>query len=103
MMKKFWIVIALAALHLVLSKTVVAVAMRIDMFAADAGWAAVALGRTLIAVTRVLYFPIITLSLYSRQWFPGNWIYAPMCLNSLLWAVTIAGVIWWWRKRSIRG
>ena len=103
MMKKIWIVIALTVAHLAVSKTVVAVAMRIDIFAADAGWATVALGRSMIAATRVLYFPVITLSLYSRQWFPGNWIYVPMIANSLLWAAAIAFVLWQWRKRSRRG
>ena len=100
MMKKLWSVVALAAVHLVVSKAIVAVAMRIDIFAADTGWAAVALGRVLIAITRFLYFPIITLSLYSRQWFPGNWIYIPMGVNSLLWGVAAAVVFWWWRGRS---
>ena len=27
--------------------------------------------------------------LYSRQWFPGNWIYVPILINSFLWAAGI--------------
>jgi hypothetical protein len=33
-----------------------------------------------------LHFPIISLSWYSRQWFPGDWIRIPILINSLLWA-----------------
>jgi hypothetical protein len=39
----------------------------------------------LVAVTRGLHFPIISLGWYSRQWFPGPWIAVPMAINSLLW------------------
>ena len=45
--------------------------------------------RILVWATRVLHFPIISMSLYSRQWFPGNWIYVPMLANSFLWAAGI--------------
>ena len=99
MMKKLWTVVMLAVVHLAVSRAIVAVAMQIDMFAADAGWATIALGRSLIALTRILYFPIITLSLYSRQWFPGDWIYVPIAANSLLWGAGTAIILLWWRKR----
>jgi hypothetical protein len=99
-MKKLCTVFALAAAHLAVSKAVVAVAMQIDLYAAEAGWATVALGRSLIALTRVLYFPIITLSLYSRHWFPGDWIYVPLAANSLLWGAAVTMIGWWWWKRS---
>ena len=99
MMNQFLKVIALSAVHLAVSRVIVAVAMKIDMFAADTGWITVVLGKALIALTRILYFPIITLSLYSRQWFPGNWIYVPICANSLIWGAAMALVLWWWPKR----
>jgi hypothetical protein len=98
-MKKLWTVIALAAAHLAVSKAVVAVAMQIDLYAGGAGWTTVALGRSLILLTRVLYFPILTMSLYSRHWFPGDWIVVPMAANSLLWGAGITFLLWWWRKR----
>ena len=98
MMKKLGTAVVLAIVHFTVSKAVVAIAMRIDMFAADAGWATIALGRSLIALTRVLYFPIITLSLYSRQWFPGEWIYVPIAANSLLWGTVTAIFLRWWLK-----
>ena len=40
----------------------------------------------LVAVTRALHFPIISLSWYSRLWFPGDWIRIPILINSFLWA-----------------
>ena len=33
------------------------------------------------------------------QWFPGNWIYVPICANSLIWGAAMALVLWWWPKR----
>ena len=45
--------------------------------------------KTLVAVTRILHFPIISQSWYSRQWFPGDWIRIPILINSLLWACGI--------------
>jgi hypothetical protein len=45
--------------------------------------------RILVTVTTVLHYPIISLALYSRQWFPGKWIYVPIGLNSLLWGIGI--------------
>jgi len=40
----------------------------------------------LVAATRALHFPIISLSWYSRLWFPGDWIRIPILINSFLWA-----------------
>ena len=45
--------------------------------------------RILVIATTVLHYPIITLALYSRQWFPGKWIYIPIGVNSLLWGLAI--------------
>lgn len=101
--KKLLTVVALAAMHLAISKFIVAAAMQLDIFSGEAGWATVALGKSLIVVTRILYFPIITLSLYSRHWFPGDWIYVPICFNSLLWGSFFAIVFWLWRKRTKTG
>jgi hypothetical protein len=89
MIKKITLVLSIAAVHLILAKLVVALTMHLGMFAVETGRAAALLGRILVAVTRVLYFPILTLSLYSRQWFPGNWVHVPMALNSLLWGLVV--------------
>ncbi len=89
MTKKFAILILIAAIHFVMSALVVASFMSI----ADAINAVQAepplVFRMLAVATRILHFPIISLSLYSRQWFPGNWIYIPIFFNSLLWAAGI--------------
>ena len=45
--------------------------------------------QVLVAATRILHFPIVSLSWYPRQWFPGEWIRIPMLINSLLWAAGI--------------
>jgi len=45
--------------------------------------------KVLVVATKILYFPILSLSLYSRQWFPGNWINGVIFINSLLWATVI--------------
>jgi len=54
--------------------------------------------KTLVAVTRILHFPIISLSLYPRMWFPGNWIYFPIAMNSLIVAVGIYFLVIMGRK-----
>jgi hypothetical protein len=46
----------------------------------------------LVRATKLLHFPLVTLALYSREWFPGNWVYLPMAANSLIWAAGIYGL-----------
>jgi len=45
----------------------------------------------LVRLTKLLHFPLVTLALYPREWFPGNWVYLPMAANSLIWGI---GVYW---------
>ena len=47
---------------------------------------------------RILYFPLISLGLYSRQYFPGNLIYLVIVSNSILWALGIFLLIGGYRK-----
>jgi hypothetical protein len=47
----------------------------------------------LVRATRLLHVPLVTLALYPREWFPGNWIYLPMAANSLIWATGICWLI----------
>lgn len=89
LMKKFAIIVIIALIHFGSSVVIVATSM----------WVATAMNpvpaeptfgfRILVGMTRILHFPIISLSLYSRQWFPGNWIYVPMLVNSFIWAGAI--------------
>ncbi len=54
--------------------------------------------RLLAGVARILYFPLISLALYSRQYFPGNLIYLVVVSNSILWALGIFLLIGAYRK-----
>ncbi len=45
----------------------------------------------LVRLTKLLHLPLVTLALYPRQWFPGDWVNVPMALNSLIWG---AGLTW---------
>ena len=83
-------IVLVAAAHLAACRLVVWTTMQLGMFAGAEGGAGI-LGPLLVLVTRVLYFPILTLSLYSRQMFPGNWILLPMAANSLIWGAVLYG------------
>jgi len=93
MIRKTSIVVGIAAVHFITARIIVALTMQMGMFAAGSSRAAGYLGDILVWATRVLFFPVITLSLYSRKWFPGDWIYVPLAVNSLLWGITIYGLI----------
>ena len=86
-MKKFAIIVLIAMFHFAACLGIVAISMTAAS-ALNQAQATLAF-RVLVAATRVLHFPIITLSWYSRQWFPGDWIYVPMAINSVLWAAVI--------------
>ena len=90
-MPKTVIILILAALQFAACKLTVALTMQLGMFAADPEPAAGLLGYFLVTLTRVLYFPIITLALYNRNWFPGNWVAIPMITNSLIWGIGLYG------------
>lgn len=102
MLKSLIAILSITAVHLALSRIIVAVTMTIDMLDPDSGRTTVLFGKTMIAVTRILYFPILTLSLYSRQLFPGNWIYIPIFINSLVWGVVLYLAFHLWRKYTAR-
>lgn len=52
----------------------------------------------LVRLTKLLHFPLVTLALYPREWFPGNWVYLPMAANSMIWAFGIRWLIGLFRK-----
>ena len=88
-MKKFAIIVSIALIHFGSSVLIVATSMSVAT-ALNPVSAEPTFGfRILVVATRILYFPIISLSWYSRQWFPGNWIYIPMLANSFIWAAGI--------------
>jgi hypothetical protein len=79
----------LAAGHFILSLGIVPMTLKIGSLM-PAGAADALFYRCLALVTRVLYFPIISLALYPRHWFPGDWITVPIAVNSLLWGAGLA-------------
>jgi len=56
----------------------------------------------LVRATKLLHFPLVTLALYPREWFPGSWIYLPMAVNSLIWAFGICLLIRLVRKSLLK-
>jgi len=85
-MKKLAIFLLIALIHFGLSVVIIPVTMSVAG-ALNAAQSMPTSGlQTLVAATRMLHFPIISLSWYSRQWFPGDWIRIPMLINSFLWA-----------------
>jgi hypothetical protein len=92
LIKKFFIIGLIALIHFGLSVLIVAASMSV-LTAVDAVPAEPTVGvRILVAATRILHFPIVSLSWYPRPWFPGNWIYVPIMVNSFIWAVGIYGL-----------
>ena len=85
-MKKFAIIVLIALIHFGSSVVIVATSMSVAT-AMNPVPAVPTFGfRLLVVATRILHFPIISLSWYSRQWFPGDWIRIPILINSFLWA-----------------
>ena len=88
-MKKIAVIGLIATMHFGVSILIVAASMTFAT-AMNPVPAEPTIGlRILVEATRVVYFPIISLSLFSRQWFPGSWIYVPMLLNSFIWGCGI--------------
>jgi len=84
-----WIVIAV--IHFGLSNLILPLTLALTKQAAatpEGTGMAVAL---LVRATKLLHFPLVTMALYPREWFPGEWIYVPMAVNSLIWA---SGIYW---------
>ena len=88
-MKKFVIIFLIALIHFGFSVLIVPMTMSVAT-AMDAIQPGPRLYvQILVAITRILHFPIIAGALYSRQWFPGDWIYVLIMLNSFIWAFGI--------------
>jgi hypothetical protein len=89
MTKKFVIILAMALVHFGLSILVVATSMSVATAVSPVRPEPSPIFQILVMATRILHFPIISLSLYSRRWFPGNLVYVPIFINSLLSATGI--------------
>ena len=93
MKKKLAVFSIVALIHFGLSIAIVWIAMSVALGRSAKQLAPNILIHLLVAATKILHFPIITLSLYSRHWFPGDWIYIPILINSFLWSGVICGLI----------
>ena len=97
-MKGLVIFILIALIHFALSALVVPATLAVG---GTPGYEQTEPGfafKALVLATRVLHYPIIAKSLYSRHWFPGGWIYIPIFINSLLWATGIFSLRWVYKK-----
>jgi len=84
-----WIVIAI--IHFSLSRFILPLTVALAGRAADTPNGPGLAVTLLVRVTKLLHFPLVTLALYPREWFPGNWVYVPIAVNSLIWA---SGIYW---------
>ena len=89
MLKKTAIIALIAIIHFALCVAIVPGTMTLVAGYDDGSRAPSAFFRLLVVATTVLHYPIISLALYSRHWFPGNWIYVPIGMNSLLWGIVL--------------
>jgi hypothetical protein len=87
-MKKALIILSITVVHLVFTKVISVIALSVvsaNAFESQPSFIA----RSLMAMSKVLYFPVFTFAWYPRQFFPGNFVIIPLFINSLLWAVVI--------------
>jgi hypothetical protein len=97
-MKKSVIFLFIASIHFGLSVLIIPMTMSVAG-ALNASQSMPTIGlQTLVAATRILHFPIISLSWYSRHWFPGDWIRVPILINSFLWAGGICFLVVGYKK-----
>ena len=87
-MKKAFIILAIAVVHLVFTKVISIIALSVVTAHAHESQLPF-IGRSLMIVSKVLYFPVFTYAWYPRQFFPGNFVIIPLFINSLLWALLI--------------
>lgn len=84
--------LTIAAGHFLFSLSIVPLTLKIGTLVPAAAPGSLVYS-LLAAITRVLYFPIVSLALYPRHWFPGRWITVPIAVNSLLWGVALVLVL----------
>jgi len=92
-MKKLALIVLIALIHFGVSLLIVAISMSVVASANPVPAEPTAGVRILVEATRILHFPVISLALYPRHVFPGNWIYIPMAVNSFLWAIVLSVLI----------
>ena len=97
-MRKILNVLIIGLMHFAVSKFIPPVVRTIMASTAYDHPAIKLLSGVLVTLTKILYFPILTLSLYPRHLFPGYWINGAIFLNSLLWGAILYGSVWLCKK-----
>lgn len=87
-MKKVFIIIGITLVHLGFTKVVSIITLSVITATVHESQISF-MGRWLMAISKVLYFPVFTFAWYPRQFFPGNLVIIPLFINSLLWALLI--------------
>jgi hypothetical protein len=87
-MKRVLLIPAIAVVHLVFTKVISIVALSVVTAHVHESQLPF-IGRSLMVMSKVLYFPVFTFAWYPRQFFPGNFVIIPLFINSLLWALVI--------------
>jgi hypothetical protein len=91
-MKKILLILVIAVTHAVFTKIVSMISL--SVVTANANEIQMSfIGRWMMMLSKVLYFPVITMAWYPRQFFPGNFIVIPLFINSLLWALMIYALL----------
>jgi hypothetical protein len=91
-MRKFFTILIIAVVHSVVTKIISNITLIV--VTANVHNAQMPLiGRLLMLISKIFYFPVITMAFYPRQFFPGNLIIIPLFINSLLWALIIYIVV----------
>ena len=87
-MKKIFAILAIAVVHAFFTKIISMAALSVITGDVHERQLSV-IGRSLMLLSKVLYFPVFTFALYPRQFFPGNFVVVPLFINSLIWALII--------------
>jgi hypothetical protein len=91
-MKKILLILVIAVTHAVFTKFVSLITL--SVVTANANEIQMSfIGRWMMMLSKVLYFPVITMAWYPRRFFPGNFIDIPLFINSLLWALMIYALL----------
>jgi hypothetical protein len=93
MTKKIFLAISIAAVHFVAANWLVPAAMTAATGDGSIPQPAGFIIQAIVLITKILHFPVISYNLYSREWVPGNLIYIPLLINSLLWAAGICIIV----------
>jgi hypothetical protein len=87
-MRKYFTILFIAVVHCTVTKIISTITLSVVTANVHTPQMPV-MGRLFMWISKVLYFPVITMAFYPRQFFPGNLIIVPLFINSLLWALMI--------------